>query len=410
MSAVSESIAQRVTLGMLVERYGFEVDPPFATNVTITSLSDAVDTVIPGSLFICTHEQEPDVLHAAQAGAYAALLPRASKGQIANADIPLLYGDFDDRVLGDLASGLAGGPSNAMAVFAVTGADEQAVDAGVSQLSEFLHMLGNPVAVITASGSTSMTRTMNLNYPLGILDMQRALSVCAEDGVAAVIIAMDDRTLAEHALESVNVDVLGTEDVNASASLNELKTRYAFVAEHDMSMTSSTPESDEMAADSPAMYDRVRLGHMSLAIAMVLAPSSHLASVFLVALTTWFPLSVNLSGGIRGVHKVYIERAQIMGASPFRIITRVIYTAVLPNIFTGLFMGLCFSMTSLVGAETLGVQAGLGWVINYAQGWNEFDLIFSTIIIFVLMAFVLLTILFKCQKHVMKWSKGAIQW
>ena len=76
MSAVSESIAQRVTLGMLVERYGFEVDPPFATNVTITSLSDAVDTVIPGSLFICTHEQEPDVLHAAQAGAYAALLPR----------------------------------------------------------------------------------------------------------------------------------------------------------------------------------------------------------------------------------------------------------------------------------------------------------------------------------------------
>ena len=88
-----------------------------------------------------------------------------------------------------------------------------------------------------------MTRTMNLNYPLGILDMQRALSVCAEDGVAAVIIAMDDRTLAEHALESVNVDVLGTEDVNASASLNELKTRYAFVAEHDMSMTSSTPES-----------------------------------------------------------------------------------------------------------------------------------------------------------------------
>ena len=59
-----------------------------------------------------------------------------------------------------------------------------------------------------------------------------------------------------------------TRDLSAMA---ELKTRYAFVAEHDMSMTSSTPESDEMAADSPAMYDRVRLGHMSLAIAMVLA-------------------------------------------------------------------------------------------------------------------------------------------
>ena len=209
MSAVSESIAQRVTLGMLVERYGFEVDPPFATNVTITSLSDAVDTVIPGSLFICTHEQEPDVLHAAQAGAYAALLPRASKGQIANADIPLLYGDFDDRVLGDLASGLAGGPSNAMAVFAVTGADEQAVDAGVSQLSEFLHMLGNPVGVVKSSGSTSLERELDLTYPLSILDVQQTLSVCAEDGAAAMVFALNDRTLKSDALTSVNVDVIG---------------------------------------------------------------------------------------------------------------------------------------------------------------------------------------------------------
>ena len=38
-----------------------------------------------------------------------------------------------------------------------------------------------------------------------------------------------------------------------------------------MSLTSSTPESDEMAADSPAMYDRVRLRAHVLAIAMVLA-------------------------------------------------------------------------------------------------------------------------------------------
>lgn len=147
-----------------------------------------------------------------------------------------------------------------------------------------------------------------------------------------------------------------------------------------------------------------------MAIAMVLAPSSHMASVFMVSLTTWFPLSVNLSGGIRGVPKTYIERAEIMGASPWHVIRHVIYPAVLPNIFTGLFMGLCFSLTALVNAEMLGVKAGLGWLINYAQGWNEFDLIFSTIIIFILMAFILLTILFKVQQHCMRWSKGAIQW
>jgi NitT/TauT family transport system permease protein len=147
-----------------------------------------------------------------------------------------------------------------------------------------------------------------------------------------------------------------------------------------------------------------------MAIAMVLAPSSHVASVCLVALTTWFPLSVNLSSGIQGVPKVYVERAQIMGASHLQILRKVIYPSVLPNIFVGMFMGLCFSLTSLVTAEMLGVQSGLGWLINYAEGWAEYDLIYATIFIFIVVAFVLITILFKIQKHVMKWSKGAIQW
>jgi len=147
-----------------------------------------------------------------------------------------------------------------------------------------------------------------------------------------------------------------------------------------------------------------------MALAMVLAPSSHAASVCLVALTTWFPLSVNLAGGIRSVQPALIEHAQTLGASKPYILTHVIYPAVLPNIFTGLFMGLCFSLTSLVGAEMLGVQSGLGWYITYAEGWAEYDIIYSTIIIFILIAFILLTALFKIQKHAMKWSKGAIQW
>jgi NitT/TauT family transport system permease protein len=147
-----------------------------------------------------------------------------------------------------------------------------------------------------------------------------------------------------------------------------------------------------------------------MALAMVLAPSSHMASVCLVALTVWFPLSVNLSGGIRGVSRTWIERAETMGASNFYILKHVIYPAVLPNIFTGLFMGFCFSLTSLAGAEMLGVKGGLGWQISVAEGFSLFDVIYSTTIIFILVAFTLLTILFKVQKHAMKWSKGAVQW
>ncbi|KAA8827785.1 MULTISPECIES: hypothetical protein [Bifidobacterium] len=271
MSAVSESITQRMTLGLLARRYGLEIDPPFAVNVTITSLSDTIDTVIPGSLFICGAAQGADLPRAAQSGAYAALVPSALKGQCPDAGIPLLYGDLDDRMMGTLAAGFAGSPSSTMAVFVVAGDDEDVIDADAHHLADFLHMLGNPVALVSASGSTSMTRTLNLSYPLGILDMQRVLAVCAEDGVAAVIIAMNPSTLKPHALESVNVDVLGAQRSASGPDLAELRDRYAFVADGDLALTRPTRESDDLAADSPAASSMSRLRHMSLAIAMVLA-------------------------------------------------------------------------------------------------------------------------------------------
>ncbi|PWG63630.1 hypothetical protein [Bifidobacterium callitrichidarum] len=270
MSAVSESIAQRMTLGMLSQRYGLEIDPPFAVNVTVTSLSDSVDTVVPGSLFICGKDTA-DLTQAEQAGAYAALLPYSLKSKCPEIGIPRLFGTLDTSLLGDLAAGFAGSPSSTMAVFVVAGTDKGEVDAGASQLADFLHMLGNPVAIISSSGSTSMTRPLSLTYPLGILDMQRTLAVCAEDGVAAVIIAMDDETLQPHALESVNVDVLGSQRSANIGDLASLKSKYAFVADEDLVMIHPTRESDDMAAESPVGSNIMRMRHMSLAIAMVLA-------------------------------------------------------------------------------------------------------------------------------------------
>ena len=112
-----------------------------------------------------------------------------------------------------------------------------------------------------------MTRSLNLSYPLGILDVQRTLAVCAEDGVAAVIIAMNNATLQREALESVNVDVLGSERVAQGEDVASLKTRYAFVSDRALALTVPTGESDELAAESPAMFDQD-----SSAICLLLLP------------------------------------------------------------------------------------------------------------------------------------------
>ena len=162
MSAVSESMNRRMTLGLLASRYGFDLDPTFATEVTITSIADDIDSVRPGSLFMPSAPVDVQQLRQAQTlGAYGAVVPHALRGKTEGIQIPVIYAEPTAPQLGRLASEMAGSPSDSLAVFAVAGNDAQAVDQGVRDLADFLHMLGNPVGVISSGNSQSLERGDN---------------------------------------------------------------------------------------------------------------------------------------------------------------------------------------------------------------------------------------------------------
>ena len=210
MSAVSEAVARRMTLGYLADTYGLELDPDFASGVTVTSIADDVDSVAPGSLYVPAQSVDVKRLEEARArGAYAALVPPSMKHEDGPAQMPLLRARLTSRQLGDIASDIAGTPSNALAIFVVGSDDPKRSERYASCVADFLRMLGNPVGVVKSSGSTSLERELDLTYPLSILDVQQTLSVCAEDGAAAMVFALNDRTLKSDALTSVNVDVIG---------------------------------------------------------------------------------------------------------------------------------------------------------------------------------------------------------
>lgn len=147
-----------------------------------------------------------------------------------------------------------------------------------------------------------------------------------------------------------------------------------------------------------------------LPIVVVLFPTNRAASIFLIALSVWFPLTITLSSAIRNTKKSWIEAARIMGASDWYIMWKVAVPAAMPAVFTGLFMGLSNSFGALIVAEMLGVKAGLGWYINWAQAWGEYARIFSTVIIFAIVFFTLINLLFTLRDHLLKWQKGSVRW
>ena len=277
MSAVSESMNRRMTLGLLASRYGFDLDPTFATEVTITSIADDIDSVRPGSLFMPSAPVDEQQLRQAQAlGAYGAVVPGKTEG----IQIPVIYAEPTAQQLGRLASELAGSPSDSLAVFAVAGNDAQAVDQGVRDLADFLHMLGNPVGVISSGNSQSLERYLDLNYPLSILDVQRTMAVCAEDGAAAVILALSEETLKDDALQSVSVDVLGCDDNGlGEAEIVKSVARFGCTVGKRTHIAVRTQESDVLASQAAVAYGQTNSSALSLSISMVLAAGVRKANI-----------------------------------------------------------------------------------------------------------------------------------
>lgn len=318
MNVVDEYSRVRVTLGFAAKNYGFEVVPAVASEVTVTSIAHDVRNVRPGGLFVPIGHIDRRQLEAARdAGAYAALVSPEFRGEAADLGLPLLVSSANPVALGKLACDINADPSSCLATFAIAGDDDDEIHANVLRLADFLHMLGNPVGVISDAGSTSLQRELSLQYPLNIADVQHALSVCAEDGAAAVVIALNSATLAKNALQSVSIDVLGVEqtqnesnsgaesdsksnsesedetefkdaasNVKISAKISSsplypayatgmsfyaLRQRYGFSGREHAYCVTRSAESDELAelADQIGGNDVQR--HLSLSIAMVLA-------------------------------------------------------------------------------------------------------------------------------------------
>jgi len=139
-------------------------------------------------------------------------------------------------------------------------------------------------------------------------------------------------------------------------------------------------------------------------------PSSWSASTFLIALATGFPVTVLTWSGVASVSNAYYDVARTLGAKPSFLVLKVAIPAALPHVFVGLFMGLGSSFAVLVVAEMIGVKAGLGWYLQWAQGWAAYSNMYAALIVMSLLCSGAITLLFKTRDRLLVWQKGVVKW
>jgi NitT/TauT family transport system permease protein len=145
-------------------------------------------------------------------------------------------------------------------------------------------------------------------------------------------------------------------------------------------------------------------------LVMTLSSNAFVSGAALIGYAVWFPVTMLTASGVSNVRLSYLDVARTLGAGRLYLICRVAVPAALPSVFLGMFMGLVVSFLILPVAETVGVQAGLGYYLTWQQGYVEYAKVYAALLIMTAFCSTLMTLLFKVRDRVLTWQKGVIKW
>ncbi|MBV2132336.1 aliphatic sulfonate ABC transporter permease SsuC [Pseudomonas sp. MAP12] len=106
------------------------------------------------------------------------------------------------------------------------------------------------------------------------------------------------------------------------------------------------------------------------------------AKIFLVALGTLFPIYLNTYHGIRSVDAGLVEMARSYGLSGFPLFRQVILPGALPSILVGVRFALGFMWLTLIVAETISANAGIGYLAMNAREFLQTDVVVLAILLY----------------------------
>jgi len=109
------------------------------------------------------------------------------------------------------------------------------------------------------------------------------------------------------------------------------------------------------------------------------------AKLFLIALGVFFPIYINTYHGIRAIDPGLVEMARMYDIGHRAFLRKVILPGALPSILVGLRLGLGTMWLTLIVAETISSQAGLGYLAMNAREFMQTDVVLLSILIYALL-------------------------
>jgi sulfonate transport system permease protein len=109
------------------------------------------------------------------------------------------------------------------------------------------------------------------------------------------------------------------------------------------------------------------------------------ARLFLVSIGVFFPLYLNTFHGIRSVDPGLIEMGKVYGLKTPQLLWQIIFPGALSSILVGVRFSLGIMWLTLIVAETIAADSGLGYMAMNAREFMQTDVVVLSIVIYALL-------------------------
>jgi NitT/TauT family transport system permease protein len=115
-------------------------------------------------------------------------------------------------------------------------------------------------------------------------------------------------------------------------------------------------------------------------------------AIFLIFLSSFFPLVVSTTVAVGNINPTYFQVAANFNFSRWEIITKLIVPAIVPEVVTALRLSVTIAWLVVVAAEMIAVKSGLGYLILDSRNALRMDYVMDGMIVIGLIGLLLDTI------------------
>ena len=128
------------------------------------------------------------------------------------------------------------------------------------------------------------------------------------------------------------------------------------------------------------------------------------SKIIMTTLIIYFPITIAFYDGLKRIDPMIINLSKMMGASTYSMLIKIRIPFALPQLTSGLKLAAAFAPMGAVIGEWVGSSEGLGYLMLYASGRVQIDLMFASIIILAFFTILLYNLVSFISNYITRWD------